>query len=178
MPDASDDWDCCAGVETADGGGGGGGDRGPLSDLPQPHSRLHVAPILSLALDELCCVNGPTLLQLRALAHGVSSGQGLGAALRVASRRRAADAARCCHGGADLCGLGGGEWKQLNFAFACELPLYASLLLPPLLAIPTSDDTFVEAKRHIDLLSHFLPMPLSHVPPQSAMRSFCGGGAA
>ena len=28
MPDASDDWDCCAGVETADGGGGGGGGGG------------------------------------------------------------------------------------------------------------------------------------------------------
>jgi len=67
------------------------------------------------------------------------------------------------------------EWKQINLSFAYELPLYASLLGPALGAVTCCDEGYADAKRLVDMLAPFTPLPPTLVPAHSPTRGFTGG---
>ena len=86
--------------------------------------------------------------------------------------RRPAD-----RGYADLHGVASADlnWKQLNLSFGYELPLYASVLGPSLGSIGCTEEGFAEARRLLDMLAPFTPLPPNMVPPHSPTRAFLGG---
>lgn len=148
-----------------------------LSDLPQPHFRIQALPLACVSLDEYNIVGGHALLVLRHLAKCLADQAGaLGAvtaatsALKGWTHRRPTD-----HGLDDLAAVASAEWKQINLSFAYELPLYASLLLPVLSAVPCADETYAEARRLVDMLVPFTPVAGTLVPSQSPTRAFIGG---
>ena len=154
----------------------GGHAAEPLSDCPPPHFRVQALPLCCVSLDEFACVGGHSLLLLRALARALSRDDPVVGALRAFIRRHPADH----FGHASLAAVAGGdashgEWRQINFSFAYELPLYASLLRPALAAVTATDDIYPEARRLLDMLEPFVPLPTTFVPSHSPTRSFFGG---
>jgi len=149
----------------------------PLADLPTPPLCIQALPLVCINLDDYSCVGGGALLLLRLLAKSLKpGGVGVLKQLKLWKQKRPVDCERASEH-IDLASVGGaiGEWKPLNFSFAHELPIYASLLTRHLAAVPISDSIYPESRRLFDLLSAFDPMPLSYLPSHSPVRVFCGG---
>lgn len=150
---------------------GGAGD--PFADFPSPMYRVQALPLCSVSLDEANCIGGHSLLVLRHLAGALAAGgarAGVLHALAGWTRRRPSD-----FGQADLHVVACAEWKQMNFSFGYELPVYASLLTPVLARVPAADPMHAEARRLLSMLAPFEPLPLAWLPTNSPTRVFAGG---
>ena len=147
---------------------GGDGAAPPLADLPTPHFRIQALPLVCVNIDDYTCVGGGALLLLRALAKSLApGGVGVLSQLSAWKRKRPVDCERAFEH-IDLTSVGGAisEWKPLNFSFAYELPVYASLLSRHLGAVPISDDVRPRPPRRI------APPPCRHLrsPPRASPR--------
>ena len=150
-----------------------GASTDPLAELPKPHYRMQAVPFCGVSLDESSCIGGHQLLLLRSLAMAVATGGSTAAvlgAMHAWLRRRPVD-----RGQVELHAVAASEWKPLNFSFAYELPLYASVLTPILANVPASDDAYAEARRLLDMLAPLHPLPLAWLPTNSPARTFAGG---
>ncbi|GIQ90646.1 hypothetical protein KIPB_013517 [Kipferlia bialata] len=63
-----------------------------------------------------------------------------------------------------------------NSAIEYEMCALATKALPLLHAIPPESKAYTHARRLLDLLNLFSPVPATHVPANSLLREFLGGG--
>lgn len=63
-----------------------------------------------------------------------------------------------------------------NSSLIYEIALLKPYIEPLLFGVPRECPEYLEAKRLLKFLSHFLPLPADHVPTTSLLREFIGGG--
>jgi hypothetical protein len=161
------------GEDLVEGLGSAHGGPDLLLEVPKPHYLMQLMPSCCVSVDEFTCIGGGALLQLRYLAMALAYDHkpfAVEHALRAWARHRPND-----HGQIDLAAVADTEWKQMNLSFAYELPLYAAVLTPALMAVPAVDDAYPDARRVLDMLAPFHRLPLEYVPATSPTRAFCGG---
>lgn len=155
------------------------------------HLFLQVAPLASVSIDEYTVAGGSQLLLLRHLVMVKTAGGSVEDALRDAYPARLPhqpplpdpellDLALFESLIPPDAGRGAPQTKRLvGLSHAYELPLYKAILQPELEAITASGDPPLnivpEARRLVELLAPFRPLPLEYVPGQSLVRAFCGG---
>lgn len=66
---------------------------------------------------------------------------------------------------------------MFNSALVYEFPILKTFAEPMLKAIPPYYPEYPEAKRLLDILSHFLPLSPTEVPMTSILREFIGGSS-
>lgn len=65
---------------------------------------------------------------------------------------------------------------MFNSALIYELAVLKIYAQPMLFAVPADSSEYTEAKRLLKFLDYFLPIPADHIPKNSLLREFIGGG--